>query len=201
MNLRHILVCLLTLTLITAAPSLAKKKKYSSSTEPGTYTEWQEDIDRLEILSTFELSNYKKIYVGEFDSSMTELPERDDNTFEPVQEVLADPEPPFIQGLDKELSGIKVETGEGQDGLVVTGKVLKLDPGSRAARYWGGFGAGATEVQLELEVKDGKTGETLLRVTQERRSGFGVGGGNYIKLLHRSLREIGEDLALVLSAF
>lgn len=202
MNTHRSVACLLVLILVTTAgPSLAKKKKKGVSTEPGTYTEWQEDIDHLEILSKFELSSYKKIYVREFDSSKTELPDRDDNTYEPVKEVLADPEPPFIQGLGKELSGIKVEAGKGRDGLVVKGTVLKLNPGSRAARYWGGFGAGAAETQLRLEVTDGETGKVLLRVTQERRSGFGIGGGNYVKLMQRNLREIGEDLALVLSAF
>lgn len=202
MKVRAIFVCLLAFSVMSAGPALAKKKKKKGAvTEPGAYPDWQDHVDLVEIIEKFELSAYKNIYVQDLDSSKTELPEKDDNTYEPVQEVLSDPESSFIEGLRKELSGPKVHAGSGHDGLVVSGTIVKLNPGSRAARYWGGFGAGAAEVRLKLEVKDGKTGEVLLRVNQERRSGFGMGGGSYIKLLNRSLREIGEDLALVLNAF
>lgn len=201
MKVRTILVCLLAFSVMAAGPVLAKKKKKGAVTEPGAYPDWQDHIDLLEVIQKFKLAEFKNIYVEDLDSSKTELPEKDDNTYQPVQEVLSDPETPFMEGLRNELSGLKVEAGPGEDGLVVRGTIVKLNPGSRAARYWGGFGAGAAEVRLKLEVKNGKTGEVLLRVNQERRSGFGVGGGSYTKLLNRSLREIGEDLALVLNAF
>lgn len=198
---RSVLGLLVLSLLMTAGPSSAKKKKKDAPTEPGTYSEWQEDIDQLEIVQTFKLADYKTIHVDAFDSSKTELPEEDDNTYAPVKEVLADPEPSFIEGLSDKLSGIDVQEGTGKDGLVITATIVKMNPGSRAARYWGGFGAGAAGTGLEIVVKDGKSGNVLLRIHQERRSGFGVGGGNYVKLMQRNLREVGEDVALVLSAF
>jgi hypothetical protein len=76
-----------------------------------------------------------------------------------------------------------------------------MDPGSQAARYWGGFGAGAARTEVEGEVVDARTGKALLRFRQERRSGVGMFGGDYVKLMQRNLRTIGEDLAGVLRRF
>ena len=75
------------------------------------------------------------------------------------------------------------------------------DPGSRAARYWAGFGAGAARTKLEGELVDAASGRVLLRFTQERRSGVGLGGGSYVNLLNRNLRAIGEDLGAGLQQF
>ena len=195
------LIALCALAFASATPALAKKKGKSGSTAPGKYKEWKGEIDVLEIVEAFERSGYQKVVVSGFDTSNVELPEADDNTYEPVKTVLADPVTAFVEGLREE-SGMTVETGEGGAGaLVISGVVDEMDPGSRAARYWGGFGAGAARTALKLEVKDGGSGKTLLKIRQERRSGVGVGGGNYVNLLNRNLRTIGEDVALVLDAF
>lgn len=194
----------LALLSLLASPVVAKKGK-GSSTEPGKYTEWNEEIDELEIVETFKLSDYSKVVVEPFDTDDTPLPDKDDNTFEPVQEVLKDPAAPFAEGLTGELKGkIAVSQGPGGEGegtLIVRNKMLALDPGSRAARYWAGFGAGAARAEVSGEVVDAATGKVLLRFKQERRSGVGVGGGDYVKLMQRNLRTIGEDMALILNAF
>lgn len=196
-----IAVALASLLFCSATPTLAKKKSKSSSTEVGTYQNWKGEIDVLEILETFERSAYQKIVVDAFDTSETPLPEVEDNTYEPTKAVLADPETSFVEGLRKKI-GMAVEAGEGGAGaLVIRGVVEEMDPGSRAARYWGGFGAGAARVVLRLEITDGSSGRTLLKIKQERRAGVGVGGGDYVKLMHRNLRQIGGDVALVLGAF
>lgn len=193
------IVALIALVLATAAPAVAKKK--GASTAPGKYEDWQDEIDVLEIVQTFQRSAYAKIVVSGLDTSKTPLPDADDNTYEPVKEVLADPVSSFVEGLSKG-SGMRVEKGKGGAGaLVVSGVVEEMDPGSRSARYWGGFGAGAARTVLRLEVKDGASGKTLLKIHQERRSGVGVGGGSYVNLLNRNLRKIGDDVALVLQAF
>ena len=188
---------------LLASPAVARKGK-GPSTEPGKYTEWNDEIDELEIVETFKLSDYSKVVVEPFDTGGTPLPEKDDNTYEPVQEVLKDPAGPFAEGLTGEIEGVTVSQGSGKKGegtLVVRAKVLTLDPGSRAARYWAGFGAGAARAEVSGEVVDAATGKVLLRFKQERRSGVGVAGGDYVKLMERNLRTIGEDMALILNAF
>jgi hypothetical protein len=185
-----------------AMPGLAKKKD-KDSTAPGKYEEWNDDIDVIEIVETFSMSDYKAIVVTAFDSEGVELPEKDDNTYEPVKTVLRNPESPFADGLAGEFKGAEIKEGEsgGAGELVISAKVLEMDPGSKAARYWAGFGAGAARAHLEITVKDGASGKVLLKIDQERRSGMGAMGGDYVELMQRNLRAIGEDMALVFSKF
>ena len=192
--------------LILAAPgSAAFAKKKPAPTAPGKYTEWDGEIDELEIVQSFKLADYDRVVVEPFDTSATPLPEEKDNTYAPVKNVLARVTPPFVEGLAGELSkpaevgekGKKAEPGT----LLVHGKVLNMDPGSKAARYWAGYGAGAARTEIEGDVTDVRTGKVLLRFHQERRSGWGTFGGDYEKLMDRSLHQIGEDLAGVLKHF
>jgi hypothetical protein len=191
------LVCGLIFVLLLVAGQ-ADAKKRSASIAPGTYTDWNGDLDQVEIVQTFHLADYSRLVVADFDTADTPLPERDDNTYEPVKEVLGDVVTPLMEGLREELSGLAVERQgggvAGEGALVLRGRVTQMDPGSRAARYWAGFGAGAARVTLEGELVDAASGKVLFRFTQERRSGAGMGGGKYVKLMQRSLRAIGEDL-------
>jgi len=186
--------------------ALARGKKNAVPTTPGKYTDWNDEVDELEIVEPFKLADYDRIVVEPFDSSATELPEEKDNTYTPVKNVLARAAAPFVEGLSGELSKPPAAVGETGEkaapgALVVRGKVLTMDPGSKAARYWAGFGAGAARTEIQGEVVDARTGKVLLRFLQERRSGVGAFGGNYEKLLERNLRTIGEDLAGVLKHF
>ncbi|HYG62539.1 MAG TPA: DUF4410 domain-containing protein [Thermoanaerobaculia bacterium] len=196
--------------LIASLPAAAAKEK-KALTAPGTYIDWQDEIDDLEIIESFKLADYSRVVVEPFDTSNTPLPEEADNAYQPVRKVLADATSPFVTSLREELKG-KVEVAEGEKGsaasigaeektLVVRGRVTTMDPGSRAARYWAGFGAGAARTGIAAEVVDGATGKVLLRFQQERRSGVGAAGGSYENLLERNLRKIGEDAALILGAF
>lgn len=193
----------LLLVLSFAVPALAKGK--GAPTAPGKYTDWSGEIDELEVAETFKVADYGKVVIEPFDTSSTPLPESDDNTYEPVKKILGQVTPPFVEGLQGEFSTLPVSLKAGGDAepktLLVRGKVLEMDPGSQAARYWGGFGAGAARTRIAAEVVDAATGKVLLRFTQERRSGVGMMGGDYVKLMNRNLRTIGEDLALVLKAF
>lgn len=195
---------LLLVCVAVALPGFAKKKK-GSSTEPGTYEEWNDDIDKIEIVKTFTMANYTRIVVQGFTTDDVAMPDKDDNTYEAVQQVLKDVVTPFMAGLKAELGkpGVTVEEGSngGEGALVISGKILEMDPGSKAARYWGGFGAGAARGHLEIVVTDGGTGAVLLRIDQERRSGVGMFGGDYVKLMENNLNAIGEDMALVFSKF
>ncbi len=202
-NPRTLAPLALTLTLLAAA---APARDRDAPTAPGTYHDWNEDLDEVVIVETFHLADYQRVVVADFATDGVSLPDRDDNTFAPVQEVLADVAGPLADGLREELSDLTVERQQGSAPtaagvLLLRGEVLELDPGSRAARYWAGFGAGAARCKLHGEIVDAASGRVLLRWTQERRSGVGVGGGKYVNLLQRSLRKIGEDLGAGLRQF
>ena len=189
---------------IIASPLVARG---GPPTAPGKYTDWNDEIDRLEVVESFHLADYKSIVVTQLDGSDVELPSESDNSYTAVKQVLGDTASPIVEGIREAETKKKVAAEVGAADistagtLLLRGKVLEMDPGSRAARYWGGFGAGAARTKIEGEVVDAATGKVLLRFTQERRSGVGIGGGGYPQLLNRNLRQLGEDVALILAAF
>lgn len=82
--------------------------------------------------------------------------------------------------------------------LVIEGRFTRIDPGSRAKRYWAGFGAGKSGVQVTGTVKD-VSGTVLAEFTHMKHSGIGIGGGDYVKFLSDDTRDIGHDMAQFLA--
>ena len=82
--------------------------------------------------------------------------------------------------------------------VVLGGKFLTLDPGSRAKRYFAGFGAGKSSVKVAGTVKDA-AGNTLASFEQRRVGSMGMGGGDSLGKLMSDSRSIGEDLAKFLT--
>lgn len=189
------------LVLLVALPLLAARKP---QTAPGKYEEWGPDIDELEIVRTFKAADYTKVVVEPLDVSRTPPPE-DADMVERVSKVLAEATAPFQEELRKELTGLQLaaEKGDGKGTLIVRGRVITMDPGSRAKRIFVGYGAGAARAAIEGEIVDAATGEVLLRFTQERRSGlerFGR-GSSYEEIMNRNLAKLGEDVANILEQF
>jgi hypothetical protein len=86
------------------------------------------------------------------------------------------------------------------DAVIVEGKFIELDPGSRAKRYFVGFGAGKSGVTVEGVVKtaDG----TQLATFKQRRVGvMGAAGGDSMEKLRSDTTNIAEDIAKFLSAW
>lgn len=77
--------------------------------------------------------------------------------------------------------------------IVIEGKFEALDPGSRAKRYFAGFGAGKSSVMVTGAVKDA-TGRTLATFEQRRVGAIGIGGGDSLGKLMSDARSIGEDI-------
>jgi hypothetical protein len=76
----------------------------------------------------------------------------------------------------------------------VVGQVTKIDGGSRALRYWISFGAGATQFAVRGQVRRAD-GQVLGEFADERRSGWGMFGGDTATLMHRCVTEVGHDVA------
>lgn len=207
MKIRGMFLVLVAICVVSALPAQARGRKSATPKEPGTYKEWGPDIDKIQIVQAFNLSDYDRIVVVPFDSSRTELPEKDDNTYEPVLKMLDEVSDDVADAMRKELPGPRVETAErapkSAKTLIVRGTVDDMNPGSRAARYWAGYGAGAAVAELSGEIVDAKSGAVLLRFTQQRRSSgmMSAGGGDYMKLMRGNVRTIGEDIAHMLSEF
>jgi hypothetical protein len=174
-------------------------------TRRGTYTNWGPDIDSIEIVSTFDASDYDAIAIGDFSTSSTPRPKKGDNSYDAVAEALRSVEAQLVDGARRE-SEKRVAGGATKKArtLLVRGRVLEMDPGSRAGRYWsGGMGGGAAAVKISGEILDAKSGKVLVRFTQRRKSGGGmrVGGGSYTAVLNACVRSIGKDIANIVKQF
>lgn len=200
MYFRNFTICCFVLASAFASVSAQAQKK--SSTQPGRYTDWH-DVDEVTIVQPFVASNYKRVVVRHLDTSGAPMPPQNDNSYSDVKTALATSTELFVQGAAQKAGGMQVQQGDGggAGALVIKARIVKSDPGSQAARYFGGFGAGAVKVAIAGEIIDGASGKTLLRFTQERRSGFGAFGGGYRDLLHRTVKQIGGDVAGLIRAF
>ncbi|MGH9163528.1 MAG: DUF4410 domain-containing protein [Vicinamibacteraceae bacterium] len=87
------------------------------------------------------------------------------------------------------------EKGETRDGLVITGEVTALDPGSRKLRAFAGFGAGKSTVAVKAAIKDAASGKVLATFVHTHHGRGGWGGGDSIELMTGDSKNLGEDIA------
>jgi hypothetical protein len=168
-------------------------------TAPGTYHDWH-DVDEVTIIRSFNASAYTQIAVESFDSAGVKLPDPKDNTYRAVLLALRSMKPAFMEGVARKAKRKVGVTGPAKT-LVIRARLTKVDPGSQAARYVVGFGAGAVKIAIAGEIIDGASGKVLVRFVQERRSGFGLFGGGYAALFGRTARQLGGDVAELINAF
>lgn len=175
-----------------------------SPTGRGKYRDWGPSIDSVEIVSTFDASDYGAIVIGDFATGSVKLPARGDNSYEAVRDALQSVESHLVEGAKAE-SKKRVARGSAKGkALLVRGRVREMEPGSRAGRYWsGGLGGGAAAVEISGEIVDAGSGKVLVRFTQRRKSGGGmrIGGGSYSAVLNACVRAIGEDIAHIVDQF
>jgi len=191
------------LTLVVIAIAFAAMAAKKAPTAPGKYAEWGPDIDSIEIVKTFRFADYSKVVVQPLDTSSTPKAEEPDMVGK-VEKVAAQATVPFLSGLKKGVPDAAMASAQAGSGeLIVRGKVTALEPGSRAKRMWVGYGAGAARTAIDGEIVDAKTGEVLVRFTQERRSGVDLPfrGSSYEDIMKRNLSAIGEDVANLLKEF
>lgn len=171
----------------------------SSPASPGTYRDWH-DVDEVTVIQPFNAAGYSQIAVESFDSTRVKLPPANDNTYRAVQSAMRVMKPAFMDGL-AEKAHRKANANAPGKTLVVRARLSKVDPGSQAARYFVGFGAGAVKIAIAGEIIDRSSGKVLVRFAQERRSAFGAFGGGYGELFQRTARQLGGDIGELINAF
>lgn len=188
-----------------ASTSSSTSDAAASNVYPHTLKGWH-GVDSVEFLQAWKVSDYSRVAVGRFDSSGAKLPVESDNTYAPVLTVLKASDGVLLGEITRKLKGhLEVITppveASAEKTLLVSGKVVDIHPGSRAARYWGGFGAGSAWVTISGEISDAKTGTALARFEQRRVASMGMFGGDYEPLLTSCVKEIGGDIGSLILAF
>jgi hypothetical protein len=84
--------------------------------------------------------------------------------------------------------------------LVIDGEIVSMNPGSRAKRYFVGYGAGASGVGVAGRVTDA-SGTVLAEFKHLKHSGIGFGGGDYVKFMSDDAQDVGKDLAKFLATW
>jgi hypothetical protein len=191
------------------APDLEAAHRALPNEYPAYVLKWHDDtIDQVQFLTPFSLRQYERVVVAPVDTSAAPLPPPGENTHEPVVQALARSTSKVTEGLANSLknTGVPVEAGNGPgvpagNVLVLRSRVAEMDPGSQAARYWVGMGAGHSLVGIEGDLIEGKSGRTLLRFRDARASSGGAFGGGYAEVLDENMHEVGEDVGVLLGAF
>ena len=108
----------------------------------------------------------------------------------------------FVASLEKgpfqAVRVAKADEAVPEGAVVVEGKFVTIDPGSRTKRYFAGFGAGKSSVKVTGAVKD-SAGRTLAKFEQRRIGTMGMGGGDSLGKLMDDSRSIGEDIGKFLA--
>jgi len=146
--------------------------------------------------------------IVDFDTSTTPLPPQKERSYETIKASLDNFTFRLVEAMKPELKA-KVPVEEAKDEpktpktLIVRGRVEKVQPGSQAARYIIGFGAGATQVKISGEIVDAQSGKVLARFTQERRSAgtFKPLSGQDSAVIRDAIHAAGKDVAHILDAF
>ena len=104
----------LTLALLADAAAASK-----GTTMPGTYRNWNGDMDEVTIVQPFRLDAYNDIAVESFDVGKVTLPNPKENTYEAVRSALGSIKPAFLEGFQENLrrkpGGANPVRGKGAD--------------------------------------------------------------------------------------
>lgn len=154
-------------------------------------------MDSVELLAPYSLAGYDSLLIERIDTSGAVLPPKDENTFKPVSEVLAKLDAITVPEYEKRLKQkIRVTTQKPEaaqsNHLVMKVKLTEFNPGSAAARFWVGFGAGSGWVRMHAELVDAKSQKTLFKVDQRRISSMRL---DYAGMLASCAREVADDFA------
>lgn len=163
-----------------------------------TLKDW-EGIDQITIYRSIPSAQVGTLYILPADESVCEFHDDKDK----VNKQVADQMAAFRPMIKKICKKVKVQlvdslpTDLGANDLVLYIKYLEYDLGNRAARVWGGFGAGHAQAKINFTVKDAK-GNKVFEAVQEH-----LGGGNpfadmrYHKVLEDMHKNFAKDIAKI----
>ena len=97
-------------------------------------------------------------------------------------------------GFDLNLSEAPLNPGP-EKALHLTGVITRLAPGSRALRFFVGYGVGRAKVQVEIHFIDLQSGQVVMVTADRRATARGLFGGSSEGHLRESLEEMAQDLS------
>lgn len=170
----------------------------SADTLPKPEALSEETIFITEKLST----NYDTIVIKEFSTEGAEYSRVDDEEKAKITTMTPMLLSNISLTLEGELKGKKlfkniVKNGEAKGkAVILEGKITEFNAGSRALKFWVGFGAGKAYLKFKGRLVDAQTGKELANF-EDRETGYrgALGMESYQDLFPHQAKSIGENLA------
>jgi hypothetical protein len=186
--MKKLIISLIALMLVIPVSSFAKLKA-------------PDVLDKEKIMTDESLSKYKSIGVKIFSTEGIEYESVDDEEMVKMKHFLKECQEKLAKTIKNDLedNGVKAfvidEDGgkAGKADMIIEGKITKINLGSAAGRIIFGFGAGQAGLTVEGELKDGKSGDTLVKFEHENTSG--LGSGDKWSLVSHEAEDLGDKIA------
>jgi len=186
---------------IGAMQSTAHEPVGASGLKP---TQEDRDAGLVGISSGFDLRTYQLIVVDRFAVTDAEVKDEEDKRLAAAMPSILQSE--LVRHLRVTgLFGKVVNLGEtefspgSERALRLEGTISRLAPGSRALRYFVGFGAGRSKAQAEMRFVDAQSGQVVMVTADRRVAAYGVFGGDSEDHLKESFGDMARDLARFLT--
>lgn len=168
------------------------------------HTDWY-DVDKVEVYNSINLDDYSKLYILPIKESGLVITGKDQEIAKMRKAINEFPEHIRHQISARyknlEINIVKaLPAGLTNKDLVLNMDIVSFDQGSRAARAWGGFGAGAQSTELAGDCKDGK-GRRIFHFQQRRvNSAMGQISNDYYPVISKTERVLGSDICNIFNA-
>jgi Domain of unknown function (DUF4410) len=155
-------------------------------------------VDEVEFKQPYRFANYTALVVDSVVTNQCTLPPKGENTHEVTLAALGQADTLIFteieRGLKEEIPVVAKSAPNQPTGktLLLKVKVSEFNPGSVAARFWVGFGAGSGWVRMSGELVDASTQKTVMTFDQRRISSMRL---DYKGMFAACTKEIGEDFA------
>lgn len=197
----HSFVALLAASiLVTGCSTTSSTKSEAKIKYPSKVKGWN-GIDGVEFFQPYKLAGYSALIVDSVVTNQCTLPPKGENTYEVTLAALGQADTLIFteieRGLKEKLPVVAKSAPNQPTGntLLLKVKVAEFNPGSVAARFWVGFGAGSGWVRMSGELVDATTQKTVMTFDQRRISSMRL---DYKGMFAACTKEIGEDFARVI---
>ena len=187
-------------SLLATGCSTTSTSPTAKTTYPSKARGWH-GVDEVEFKQPYRFANYTALVVDAVVTNQCTLPPKGENTYEVTLAALGQADTLIFTEIERGLKAklpVVAKSAPNQptgNTLLLKVKVAEFNPGSVAARFWVGFGAGSGWVRMSGELVDATTQKTVMTFDQRRISSMRL---DYKGMFSACTKEIGEDFARVI---
>lgn len=173
------------------------EKTYPQGTETRDWNDW---LDYINIVSRINFDKVENLYIMKVDDSKITYPDKSDNQYEPLVEGVESFNSRIEKAIRKKFPNMNIfqvknfdELSMKDNSVLFVPKFDHVDMGSRAARAWVGFGAGAQTMRISGYAID-NTGKFYFNFWHQRKTSSSK---RYQSAVNDELDNLSRDIANV----